>query len=395
MHDKYFQIAILSGHPTQWEGPLFGYLQGNSYLNVHVFYETRLGLEAIVEPESGVTVQFNMPGMMDGYAYDFADKEDDLLALFEKWHRQSPFDALIVEGHEGAPQKTGMAWARRRGVPLIYRSDSTLLYTQPLWKRAAKRLLRPSLLRRFSAFLPLSSPAAEYLRHYGVSDERIFLSPYMVDNDWYAREVERWREQCKEIRISLDLARFEKIVLAVLRFEDRENPLEFLAAAEWLKDKAPGVAFVLIGDGNRRQMVYDLVHDRALNNVVLPGYVPLTELPKYYALADVFVHPAREECWGLSVNEAMASGVPVVVSTGVGCRFDLIPSEKYGLVYPLGSVQMLATCIETFLNDTNLAAATVRAAKDRLAVFCYGAAVGAFEEAVKVAAGNKGKVTRP
>jgi glycosyltransferase involved in cell wall biosynthesis len=56
----------------------------------------------------------------------------------------------------------------------------------------------------------------------------------------------------------------------------------------------------------------------------LPGFKPYDELPAYYALANAFVHASMSEQWGLVVNEAIASGLPVIVSNRCGCAPELM-----------------------------------------------------------------------
>ena len=73
-----------------------------------------------------------------------------------------------------------------------------------------------------------------------------------------------------------------------------------------------------------------------------PGYVPYPELPALYAAADLFVHAAREERWGVSVQEALACGLPVVASSRVGAGYDLVEVGGNGFVYPAGDDAMLA-----------------------------------------------------
>ena len=189
------------------------------------------------------------------------------------------------------------------------------------------------------------------------------------------------------------LPQADVVSIAILRFEDRENPLEFLRAAASLKGSRPGLGFVLIGDGRRASTVREFVEREHLDQVVLPGYLPLSSLPRYYAVADVFVHPAVEECWGLSVNEAMASSVPVVVSTGVGCRFDLLPSSEFGLVYPLGNGKALVEAILALVDDPERARAVAARAKERVAGYGYALAAESFERAVRRARRAPGSAT--
>src|SRR5207247_9937771 len=64
-------------------------------------------------------------------------------------------------------------------------------------------------------------------------------------------------------------------------------------------------------------------------HVHLPGFKPYDELPAYYALANAFVHASTTEQWGLVVNEAIASGLPVIVSNRCGCAPELVNGNGF------------------------------------------------------------------
>jgi glycosyltransferase involved in cell wall biosynthesis len=91
-------------------------------------------------------------------------------------------------------------------------------------------------------------------------------------------------------------------------------------------------------------------HDRGLDRVRFPGYIPYLELPALYAACDLFVHPAREERWGVSVAEALACGLPVVTSSRVGAAYDLIHPGANGFTYEAGDVTDLAQRIDQALS---------------------------------------------
>ena len=79
---------------------------------------------------------------------------------------------------------------------------------------------------------------------------------------------------------------------------------------------------------------------------VFAGFKNQTELPACYAAADVLVLPSEgRETWGLVVNEAMACGLPAVVSDAVGCAPDLIEEGETGFTYPMGDISVLAGCL--------------------------------------------------
>jgi len=84
----------------------------------------------------------------------------------------------------------------------------------------------------------------------------------------------------------------------------------------------------------------------------LPGFKQYHELPEYYARAGAFVHASTTEQWGLVVNEAMASGLPVIVSNRCGCAADLVQEGVNGFTFDPTNVAQLADLMLTISNFT-------------------------------------------
>jgi len=76
--------------------------------------------------------------------------------------------------------------------------------------------------------------------------------------------------------------------------------------------------------------------------VLLPGFKQYPDLPAYYGLANAFIHASTKEPWGLVVNEAMASGLPVLVSNRCGCAADLVQEGVNGFTFDPYNVEQLA-----------------------------------------------------
>jgi glycosyltransferase involved in cell wall biosynthesis len=75
-------------------------------------------------------------------------------------------------------------------------------------------------------------------------------------------------------------------------------------------------------------------------------------MPEAYAAADAIVLPSDAgETWGLVANEAMASGLPAIVSDAAGCGPDLIRSGVTGAVFPCGSIEELAELVRRWSSD--------------------------------------------
>jgi glycosyltransferase involved in cell wall biosynthesis len=100
---------------------------------------------------------------------------------------------------------------------------------------------------------------------------------------------------------------------------------------------------VLLGDGALRPALIALRSALGVDaSVHLPGFKQYPELPAYYGLAGAFIHASTTEQWGLVVNEAMAGGLPVLVSNRCGCATDLVQSGANGFTFDPLDVDQLA-----------------------------------------------------
>jgi glycosyltransferase involved in cell wall biosynthesis len=104
---------------------------------------------------------------------------------------------------------------------------------------------------------------------------------------------------------------------------------------------SPGAQLWLVGDGPERRALEDYAREHCRNRVNFGGYVPYSELPAAYSVANAFVHPARYEPWGVSVQEALAAGLPVLASSKVGAARDFLTPGKNGFIYDVGDIDEL------------------------------------------------------
>lgn len=153
-----------------------------------------------------------------------------------------------------------------------------------------------------------------------------------MDNRYFASEVERVRENAEHYRDAIGLS--EPYFLYVGRFSQEKNLLRLLQAYRRYRELEPeGWRLVLVGDGPQREELRETARELGLDGVVWPGYKRLDELPIYYALSGAFVLPSVSEPWGLVVNEAMASGLPVLVSSRCGSAWDLVREGDNGYTF--------------------------------------------------------------
>lgn len=269
------------------------------------------------------------------------------LRLWSALDRIQP-DVVAVPGWSLADALAALHWCVRTMTPVVVMSDSTA------WSGARGRWrewLKSRLLRHCTSALVAGTPHAEYLVDLGMPKERVFLGYDVVDNDHFAEKSAEVRSQEPECRKLLGLPK--KYFLASARFVEVKNLPRLLRAYARYRDLASlGQSgkrdreiwdLVLTGDGPLRESLNSQLSTLNLHkHVHLPGFKQYDELPAYYALASAFVHASITETWALVVNEAMASGLPVLVSNGCGCARDLVQEGLNGFTFNPYEIEQLA-----------------------------------------------------
>jgi len=255
-------------------------------------------------------------------------------------------DAVAVPGWGDALAFSAIHWCAANGVPAIVMSETTE-WDEP--RRPLKEWIKRRILKLCSAGLAGGQPHADYLAMLGIPPGRIFQGYDAVDNEYFAKKASEARTQNSELRKFFGLS--ENYFLASARFVEKKNLLNLVRAYALYRNKAeksnrpkPEIwNLVLLGDGHLKPEITQLISSLGLQeSVLLPGFKQYGELPAYYALAKVFIHASTVEQWGLVVNEAMASGLPVLVSHRCGCAHDLVQEGVNGFTFDPFSPEPMA-----------------------------------------------------
>jgi glycosyltransferase involved in cell wall biosynthesis len=336
------RIAFLVERPTQFEAPFYRFAAGDPEHELRVLFTGRDVGEPAYDPELERPVSWGID-LLGGYPHELVPEEVPAPWLTERLLPER-CDLLIANGYTQGIYRLGARIARRAGVPTALRLDSVLWDTSPLRKRAKRLLFATYMKRTYDLFLGTGSLTLDYLRAYGVPDEQTGLFPYAVDVDGFRDRSRLSPAERAAFRERLRVPAAARVVLGLAKLNDREAPWDLLRAFARLTGPAEedDVWLVLAGDGPARPELESFARGRGLARVRFPGYIPYPELPALYAAADLFVHAAREERWGVSVQEALACGLPVVASSRVGAGYDLIEAGGNGFLYPVGDDRELA-----------------------------------------------------
>ena len=253
-------------------------------------------------------------------------------------------DAVIIYGYNTATTLLAILWVISHRIPMLMRSDSNLLgdLGKAHLALALKRLLLRWLTRRVLAFLSVGTMNSQYWQFYGAPPEKIFLARYAIDNERFQTRADYYRVSRQTIR-GENGWRQRYLLLYVGRLVGAKRIDVLIEALRRLSTKRSDIGLLIVGDGRERERLERLAE--GMPYVYLAGFQDQSDLPKYYGVADIFVLPSECEHWGLVVNEAMASGLPVIATGKVGAAHDLIIEGENGYVVPENDPGALASAI--------------------------------------------------
>jgi glycosyltransferase involved in cell wall biosynthesis len=292
--------------------------------------------------------------------------------------------AVAIPGWSHPAALAALAWCGRSGTPAVLMSESTA-FDEPRrpWKEAVKR----RLVARFGSALVGGQPHRRYLVELGMAPERVCDGYDVVDTDHFAHQADLVRRNAAEERRRHGLP--ERYFLASARFIKKKNlPFLIEAFAGYRRGAEPGAwDLVLLGDGEERPHLSAAIAQHGLDGAVhLPGFRQYTDLPAFYALAGAFVHASTTEQWGLVVNEAMAAGLPVLVSRHCGCVEDLVAEGENGHGFDPFNVEALTRLLRHVASDNCDRAAMAAAGRARIAAWRPERFAAGLRQAVEIAA---------
>jgi len=348
--DAPVRVTVVMTHPIQYFSPWFRWMSEQPCgLDVTVLYA------AVPRPSQqgkafGEVFEWDSRPL-EGYRYDVCAPPDgmtftddgfwgvDVSDVGERIVRTRP-DVVLISGWHSAFQVRALLACWRRGIPAIYRGDTNLSSAPRGVSRWLWGLRVRLLLRLFHGWLSVGTRAGEFLRSFSVPANRIEPSPHCVDHAWFMARARDAREGAhrNSLRARLGLAPDDFAVLFAGRLIPVKRPLD----AVWsLQRFGSGAALIVAGTGPLADDIRDEAR-RCDVRLVTAGFRNQSEMVDLYAAADVLILPSASETWGLVVNEALASGVPCVVSAGVAAGIDLIREGQNGHVVPVGDADALA-----------------------------------------------------
>ncbi len=402
------RVAYLLSHPIQYQSPLLRLLAKQPGLELTVLYTSDFSVRSYYDKGFGAAVEWDVP-LLGGYAHEFLprllDSHDVSFlrplnrGIFRRL-RQDRFDVLWIHGYATLNSWMAMAGAKMLSIPVLLRTDSTLIdHPRGAVKLALKDIFF-RMLRRFTfGVLSVGQRNTEYWRHHLGKDIPVFSIPYAVDNAFFQERCRAASAKREELRQQLRLESNRPVLLFASKLLARKCCIDLVDAylelvrRLKLEDGSHPLPYLLIvGEGEKRPQIEARLQQASAEDregVRLLGFRNQSEMPRFYDLCDVFVLPSIHEPWGLVVNEAMNAGKAIVVSDQVGCQPDLVKDGGNGLVFPAGNVAALADALANVLADAAACRKMGERSLERIQAFSFEANVRGLMQAFTAASEHK------
>jgi glycosyltransferase involved in cell wall biosynthesis len=257
------------------------------------------------------------------------------------------YGAVFLGGWDSAIDYLISLVAQMRRVPVLAVIDGVAPSHVAEGCHGLKSVPKRWLVRHAAAILANGTIGRQYAESLGVPEDRLFNQFLAVDvANWtwpsrFHRDVAR-----EELRSQLGIDNRESVVLYVGRLAPEKRVTDLVKAVSLLSTHS--TVLIVVGKGGEQAVVQGLARQLGVH-CICTGSRTQQELPAWYAAADVFSLPSSEP-WGLVVQEAMLSPLPVVVSRDAGCNLDLVRDGINGWTFDCGDIAGLATGLERSLS---------------------------------------------
>ncbi len=348
------------------------------------------GLEARFDPGFGKSLAWDID-LLGGYKCEFLDtyrgpRFDSFWSLrlkrgFGRTLRQMGAEVLWIQGWQVAAYWQAVLEARKAGTEVWVRGETNIRSNSGGIGRQFKRRLLRQLLGRVDRFLYIGEANRQFYLEQCIDNEQLAPAPYCVDNARFAAAAAAVRPHRHRIRDEWGIPAEAFCFLFVGKLLAKKRPFDLIEATRRLPRAIQGreIHLLWIGtgelNGELRKACDGCFDSGTKKPVAAPrrsapkasfvGFLNQSEISRAYVAADCLVLPSdATETWGLVVNEAMASGLPCIVSEGCGCAEDLVKPIRPDLCYPVGDIVALESAMAAVIEEApSIEALAARVAK--------------------------------
>lgn len=340
---------------------------------------TDQGLERRFDPGFGRSVSWDID-LLGGYESEFLDtykgqRLDSFWWLrlkhgFGRALRGMGADVLWIQGWQVAAYWQAVFEAWQAGTEVWLRAETNTRSKAGSGGQIFKRPLLREFLRRVDRFLYIGEANRQFYLEQGIAEGRLAQAPYCVDNARFAAAAAAARSERARIREEWHVPADAFCFLFAGKLIGKKRPQDIIRATQRVQNAVPEqkIHLLWVGTGELGTELRQCCHvcfdatgkatGHAPNahdgpNASFIGFLNQSAINRAYVAADCLILPSdAKETWGLVVNEAMASGLPCIVSDACGCAEDLVKPIRPDLCYTVGEISALARAMTAAITDT-------------------------------------------
>ncbi|MDQ3279838.1 MAG: glycosyltransferase family 4 protein [Acidobacteriota bacterium] len=379
-----YRVALVASHVIQYQAPFFRLLAAHPDIDLTVLFCARDGAEVYRDTEMQTTLRWDLD-LLSGYHSEFLRN----FGSGEGYSRRinpsivtklafGRYDAVIFFlGWGTISSLLGMAACRMSGTPILMFGDSSFLPPPRLARDAMMRAIVGST----DAFLVSGKLNGDYYRHYGAEERRFFLVPWAIDNDRFIHASRFAPGERSALRARFSIRDDQMLIVFAAKLLPRKDPMTLLRAVDAMQHR-DRTAVLFLGDGELREPLERFARERNLA-AHFAGFINQTDLPKHYAMADVFVLPSLDDPRATVVNEAMACGLPIVITDRCGPVGDIVRHGDNGFIFSAGDVGTLASELDTLAGTPELRTRMSERSREIISTWDYTRGVEGVVEALR------------
>ncbi len=358
------RLAVITTHPIQYQAPLWRSLAKE--IDIHVYFGSDFSIRGSKDEGFGVHFSWDVP-LTEGYPHTFLsldpgiNRPDDLRLNMAEFKRKllefRPGYALLNAYSPLSFYLKALLALRLLGIPILMRADATDVAVQrSASKRFGRNVFLKLLYSQIAGFLAVGYNSRHHYRSRGIPENRIYNSPFNIDDELLARQIKNYGGRRPEIRRELGFAEDQFVFIFSGKLIPKKNPLMIVEALRLLAGASDvSLGLLVMGDGLLRRQFEAGMQAHPEIETVFAGFQNQSKLGLFYSAADCLVLPSSwSETWGLVVNEALQFGIPVLVSDRVGCWRDLVIPAETGYIFPAGDAAALADCMSRVISLSKL-----------------------------------------
>jgi glycosyltransferase involved in cell wall biosynthesis len=375
------RVAVVSPEPTPYRSPLFDRVAARAEVDLTVVYAARTvaGRTWSVTPNHRAVFLggARLPGVRSILRHDYP-----VTPAIGRVLRRSRPEVVVVSGWSTFAAQAALAWSRARRIPYVLLVESHDLGPRSGWRRAVKGAVVPRIIRGAVSVLVVGTAARESVLAHGASPERVRVFANTVDVPAWSERADRLAEGRARLRSESGVADDDVVVLSVGRLVFDKGLDVLITAAAATGDSR--LRLVFAGGGPNEAALVELARELDVR-LLIRGDLPEAALADEYVKADAFALLSVHETWGVVVNEAAASGLPLVLSERVGAAHDLLRNGENGFVVPSGDVSAAAAALKRLAEDPALRHAAGERSRELVRGWGYEPSVESFVAAVREA----------